>query len=352
MPSYNCALYLVVLTTAIAVSATPAAYGSDYVDKHIGRRQFPIPGSLCTDTSFYCDLGVTSPNVYHGFDYNSLTFGPVPPYQSGNPATDLFCLGTTCDPSSIISIEIDGTQAGCNTPTSSDPMVVIRYPILSGYTYTKEHIWIGQGLPPNAQFGMYPFTTDKGYCSPACTASAICTIQLEAFLQQAGVPTDCTDSSKHAFNIVTHAAVDGTSSATGTSDGTCINPGSGGACDPWFKYATITYTCIPCTLCNTCSCSNYAATDCTCPTNPKYQTCDCPAYNNNPANKCKCNPDCTCPDYVAANPDKCYHWCPDVDTAYGYFATGPTPANYQPPSYQAQFNKPNTDGQSLTNKNC
>lgn len=229
--------------------------------------------------------------------------------------------------------------------------------------------------------GNYPFTTGNNYCDAggAAGSAVSCTIPLNEFLAAAGITSACAGNTGHNLYIVTHASVTDLSPTngggkTGTSEGRCLGGlNGGGKCAPWFKYATLKYDCTPCKLCNDCTCQayidkyncacpDYAAAhkcecnpDCECPAYvaehkcecPSYvaeHKCECPVYADDPTHKCECKPDCACPGYPAAHPDECFKWCPDTDTAYGYFPTKPV--------YQSQFNAADRDGKKLANKNC
>ncbi len=136
---------------------------------------------------------------------------------------------------SCVDFVIGSDQAPSSSPSGSqvcisvDPAthtVTVKYPDSpSGYTYTKEHVWVGCSPPKGNDDdgsqapGKYPFTSDKGQCTTTNGgASASCTFNIDTIL------ASCKSCDK-SFYIITHASltktVNGvTTTATGSGTGT------------------------------------------------------------------------------------------------------------------------------------
>lgn len=158
---------------------------------------------------FFCPEGATSQTVFR-INYGTLNFelGGSP----GNPTTNTFYIGSKCEVSSTIKIEIDGTS--CDNPIVTDLNVVITFPSLDGYSYIEEQVYVG--LTTTLSQTLPESSTSKLLYRTANTAPGVsdtCTIPLETFLAGAGISpnTGWSGANTTTFNIVTHAALNGPS---------------------------------------------------------------------------------------------------------------------------------------------
>ena len=172
---------------------------------------------------------------------------------------------STISPSCVDFIIGADTSAstGKQVCVSVDPAshnLTVTYPTSpNGYSYVKEHVWVGCSAPtannPKAP-GQSPFTTDKGYCvNSADNTYATCTFNIDTIL------AGCKSCDK-SFYIVTHASLTKTlpggttSSVTGAGQGPKFdnawhrmywNPTFYCLCTSTYTFEPSTfYVCLPC----------------------------------------------------------------------------------------------------------
>ena len=159
MPTLRNAVRLLLASAGNLVFAGPAAFRRSLsfvpLEEYLTKRAATDP--LCQFNPFYCDL-----------------------------ATNKFCIGSTCDPSGTVSIEIRGTSSSCASISATDPIVVITFSTVPGFTYIEEHIFVGATSDPIPQGnGNFDFTSPD--CCTVNTSPAVCTIPLSVFLAGAGI---------------------------------------------------------------------------------------------------------------------------------------------------------------------
>jgi hypothetical protein len=136
MPTFTTITSLLLLSTA-----SNAAINPRHAHRFLAERAASDPP--CQFAPFFCDLDVSPANVFH-LDYSTLTFDPA--IQQGNPTTAKFCIGSDCEISGAVSLEIRGTNDACAS-SSTGATVVITFPAIINIKYEKEHIYVGEVAP-------------------------------------------------------------------------------------------------------------------------------------------------------------------------------------------------------------